>query len=206
MTYFVLIPLRLPHQIPGKRVDWENIVHTLQRRVDISGIWMTGRGILNPSEMPKTIIIKKRKRPPPAVFCSSGAIIICQERLKSILDELDPGLHQFIPIRIEYPSGEGPEDQFFILNVHHMQDTIIDEKSKADIGPLMPNNSNRHYRLVFGFARKDGDITVDKSKLSSVNLWREPAYPGLYMMSDALKQKLKRENLDFFNPHKATEF
>ena len=106
MTYFVLIPLRLPHQIPGKRVDWENIVHTLQRRVDISGIWMTGRGILNPSEMPKTIIIKKRKRPPPAVFCSSGAIIICQERLKSILDELDPGLHQFIPIRIEYPSGE----------------------------------------------------------------------------------------------------
>ena len=206
MTYFVLIPLTPPHLQFGELPDWEKIVPDMQRRADINLIWMYGRESLNPLEMPKEIVLKGRGRELPSVLSSYSAIVICNEPLKLVLEGLDPGVHQFIPIAVSFASGEKPEGAFFILNVHHMLDTIIDEKSKADIGPLMPNSSNRHYRLVFGFARNDGDVTVDKSKLSSVNLWREPAYPGLYMNSDKLQQRLKLENLAFFEPHKATEF
>ena len=205
MTYFVRRSYDPPQHQRGALVDWESIVPDLQRRADISGIWSHGRGTLDPKEMPKAVSLKWYRSLAP-VFSSDGGIIICSAQLKGVLGEFDPGLHQFIPIKITFQSGEVPEGSFFILNVHHMLDTIIDEKTKADIGPLMPNSSNRHYRLVSGFATKVGDITVRKSKLTSVNLWRELAYPGLYMMSDRLRQWLEQEKLAFFEPHKATEF
>ena len=205
MTYFVRRSYDPPQHQRGALVDWESIVPDLQRRADISGIWSHGRGTLDPKEMPKAVSLKWYRSLAP-VFSSDGGIIICSAQLKGVLGEFDPGLHQFIPIKITFQSGEVPEGSFFILNVHHMLDTIIDEKTKADSGPQMPGESNRHYKYLHIGADKDGDVTVDKLKLTSTNLWREKAYTGLYMMSDRLQQRLEQEKLAFFEPYKATEF
>jgi hypothetical protein len=205
MTYFVLRPLAPPHQQRGQLIGWEGLVTTLGGRSDIGGIWKDGRGILNPSEMPEAVSLMWLQ-PLPPVFSSYGGIIICNEKLKFVLEEFDPGIHQFIPIKVGFRSGESATGNYFILNVHHMLDSIIDEKTKADQGSaVLPDNPARHFKYVQGFATKDGDVTVCKSKLTSVNLWRELAYTGLYMMSDRLQQRLKHERLSFFDAHKATE-
>ena len=207
MTYFVLSPLAPPHQQFGERVGWEEMVPDMERRAEISVTWMDGRTMLNPFEMPRELIINGQERALPSVFSSKGGITICKQELKFILEELDPGIHQFIPIKVAFQSGEVPEDSFFILNIHHMLDTIIDEKTRSQkASGTLPDNSKRHFMLYHLSVRKDGDVTVDKSKLTSVNLWRELAYPGLYMMSDRLQQRLEQEKLAFFEPHKATEF
>ena len=41
-------------------------------------------------------------------------------------------------------------------------------------------------------------ITLDQSKLSTLNMWREDRYPGPLFVSDAFQQELKARKLNFF--------
>jgi hypothetical protein len=58
---------------------------------------------------------------------------------------------------------------------------------------------------VFITAYRAGDVTVRQSSLAQYNLWREYAYPELYMGSDALHMRLKSLGTSFFKMVKATE-
>jgi hypothetical protein len=49
MTYFTMVPVGAPYQIPAKRIGWVEKVPDPQRRAAISSIWMDGGSLLNPN-------------------------------------------------------------------------------------------------------------------------------------------------------------
>ena len=105
--------------------------------------------------------------------------------MKSLAEELDPKVHQFWPIDLE----RGPEGVFWGMNIHAHQATIIDEFS--DIRQLGESG-------IMKFKGGWKTITLDQSKLSTLNMWREDRYPGPLFVSDAFQQELKARKLKFF--------
>jgi hypothetical protein len=206
MTYFVLSPLHPKYQIFADQVDWDKKVPNLHRQVEISGYWRYGGVILDPLEMPEALKLEKRRKSLPDTFRADNAIVICSERINAVLEELDPGVHQFFPIRILQPDGKPVEGRHYILNVHHSLDTIVDELTESTNFPsTVPGNPKRHEKMLTYNSEQESGVAFRKSRLTSVNLWREIAYPGLYMMSDRLYERLRRDGLSFFKILKARE-
>ena len=206
MTYYVLSLTGHPYQINSSLTAWRTKVSDVDRRADISEIWMWGRGLLKPAEMPDVLPLEKGPKVLPAVFHSDGGIVVCSGELKAILEEFNPGIHQFIPIKVILRNGLDAPGTHFILNVHHTLDAIVDERTKARRSDAtLPGEPSRHYMFLRIDAESPGDVTVNRSKLTSAHLWREKAYPRLYMMSDALHSRLKAAGMRFFKAIKATE-
>jgi hypothetical protein len=207
MTYFVVGPLQAPYQIYSDMSAWDAKVPDIDRRVQISRIWQEGIGLLNPLEMPDFLQLEGHRKSLPDVFFSYGGILICSGKTRRILEEFDPGLHQFIPIRVILKSGQDAPGEHFILNVHHTLDTIIDEKTKATkFTATLPDNPSRHLMSLRLSAEHSGGVGVDKSKLTSAHLWREKAYPGIFMMSDSLNKRLGEAGIRFLKAIKAQEY
>ena len=206
VTYVVVTNIAPPHQIFGDLSAWGEKHKNVSWRAEISRIWSDGRAVLEPSEMPRILPLENGPLKLPAVFFSDNGIVICSSELKNILEEFDPNMHQFIPITVLLSNGEKAPDEHFILYVHHFLDTIIDEKTVSnEFAGTVRDDPTRHLRYVNTGLLKNGDVAVAKSKLTSANLWREKAYPGIYMMSDGLHQRLKENNLQFFKAVKTTE-
>jgi hypothetical protein len=206
MTFYVLVPLGTPYQISADNSDWHKKLSDVNRRATVSDIWMRGNGKLNPKEMPESLPLKKGPKSLPAVFFSNGGIVVCSGELKSIIEELDPGLHQFILIKVILKTGQDAPGTHFILNVHHTLDTIVDEMTKSTKGSwTLPDDPKRHGRYLSEIAPKAGDVTVSRTKLTKTNLWREKAYPDIYMMSDLLHDRIKNAGMRFFKTVKAAE-
>lgn len=207
MTYFVVRPLRAPYQIYSDSTAWEAKVPDIDRRVHISEIWRKGTGLLNPLEMPESLQLERHRKSLPDVFFSDGGILICSSETKCILEEFDPGLHQFIPIRVILKNGQDAPGERFILNVHHTLDTILDEKTKATkFTATLPDDPSRYFMSLRLSAEHSCGVGVDKSKLTSAHLWREKAYRGIFMMSDSLNKRLGEAGIRFLKTIQANEY
>ena len=207
MTYFVVRPLQAPYQIYSDMSAWDAKVPDIDRQVHISEIWKKGTGLLNPLEMPDFLQLERPRKSLPEVFFSDNGILICSGKAKRILEEFNPGLHQFISIRVILKSGQDAPGEHFILNVHHTLDTIIDEKTKSDsIMVTLPDDPSRHLMSLRLSAEHSGGVGVDKSKLTSAHLWREKAYRKIFMMSDALNKRLSEAGIRFLKAIKAQEY
>jgi hypothetical protein len=180
----------IKHSLIGEFVDWETIVPSLHRRADISGLFLLGRGLLDPAEMPRLVRLQGRIAPFRDFFSSYGGIPIASDRLRRLLEAMDPGVHQFIPIDVMW-SADGQIHPRYILNVHVQKDSVIDEKSNVRINAADRNN------MSIRMGHLDDQLTLDRSKLTDVNIWRERRYGGHYFLSDALCDAFKRENITF---------
>jgi hypothetical protein len=206
MTYFTMVPVGAPHQIFAERIGWLERVPDPQRRAAISGIWMNGGSLLNAKEMPTALRLEREPKNMPDVFFSDGGVTVCSKAMRELIEQLDPGLHQFIPIEIIHKNGQIDNGGYFIFHVHRKLDTIDDSKTKATMASwTLPDNPKRHgHYLNWGLTKKE-DVAVFKERLSKGNLWREKAYPRIYMMSDALFDAFKEHDMKFFKTQKALE-
>jgi hypothetical protein len=115
--------------------------------------------------------------------------------LPDLFEEMDPGMHQFLPIRLVDWDGRPLDREWFILNVHHRQDTAFDDPAEAG---SVPDNEGRRSIMWL----QDRTMTVDPAKQSGVNLWRETRFPSVCVISDRLHDALQRRGLTFFKPIK----
>jgi hypothetical protein len=207
MTCYAVAGIGAPYQVYGDISEWEALVIDLDRRCEIADVWKTGRGILNPNEMPKTLPFEAARKTIPHVFFSDNGIVICSAETRSIIEEADPGLHQFIPITVIQKNGQSAHGGHFILNVHYMQDTVLDEKTTHEyMGLGKPPMGARSLKMLTSSYKKPAEVGVSKAKLTTAHLWRETYYPNIYLMSDTLQDKFKEAGIKFFKTFKATEY
>jgi hypothetical protein len=205
MTYFTLMRVDYPDFIYGDLVDFELRVPNLRRRAEISGVWKYGTARLNALEMPTLLRLQKKPKILPSVFSSEDGITICSRNLRDLIEALDPGQHQFLPITLLHRETPIFEDDTFIMNVHKTFDTIDEKHTKASRGavPALGRPRELFRYLNIGLVKKN-DIAVSKSLLPNINLWREKNY-SIYMMSDALFETLKQRRMRFFKTQQAIE-
>jgi len=110
------------------------------------------------------------------------------ERFKDIIEEIDPGRHQFIPIKIT-DKGKSPiaKPNWYILNVMERQESIVDELSK--VKPMYGSEDTRERMSISPF---NSFVTMNASQLNrDVHLWREKRYNIEIFISDDLAMRLE---------------
>ena len=127
---------------------------------------------------------------------TTNGMYVVSGAAKAIIEGLDPGVHQFSPLTIHTKRGLEVEGPWFAMHVTAQQESIVKERSKV----YLPDGSSERLHQ-FHYERKD--VTVDPSRQSGVNLWREHYFTYSLLASDALFDALKAADLKFFRRFKA---
>jgi hypothetical protein len=197
MAYVAHLTSEFPGFLSCDENDFDTVVPDNSRGAEISWTFKTGNALLVPEEMPRFMRIAKKIEVLPDMFRSFDGIVIASDRLRCLLEELDPGLHQFIPITVYLKSKELAEGSWFIMNVHYKQDSVVDAQS--NVRPMSHQEPDERPMMVINFTSRDNQVTIDRSKRSGAYLWREVGYLGPYFLSDRLHSKLKAQKVKFLS-------
>lgn len=136
-------------------------------------------------EMPKSVALQKTKVLKPMFLAGFWNV---NQTVKDIIEEMDPGRHQFVPINLttwfDKPIDAGER---FLLNVFHHQSSIVDDMTNATVVPGYEDTKEKMLLRVL-----KPKVTVDVNKLKpDVHLWREVRYLNSLFVSDDLHNRLK---------------
>lgn len=116
------------------------------------------------------------------------------DRVRAKIEEIEPGVHQFLPLEVNMPDGSTSEHKYWIFCVMNRLDTIILEKSKF-IQPYYYNQEKwpnyMEYEVVSG---TKPIIALDKSKIAGKAAWAEYKF-FKYLFSDTFASWLDAENI-----------
>jgi hypothetical protein len=172
-----------PYAIPSEFRDWKWPRDTDEgrtARAAWSMCFAEGRGEMDLAEMPKSVALEKTKVLKPMFLAGFWNV---DQTVKGIIEELDPGRHQFVPINLttwfDKPIDVG---QRFLINVYHHQSSIIDDMTSADI---VPGYEDSREKMLLNYLVPK--VTVDPDKLRpDVHLWLEERYLYSLFISDEL--------------------
>ena len=200
MTYVVEIPTMEPHAQSGRIPGWEQKVPDPQARAEISSVFREGGRLLCQQEVPDVLELLDNPRPIPNAFVTYAGMMIVGEVVRNIIEYLEKGLHQFFPIEVHTKDNGVVQGRFFVFNVYTCQSSIVDQES--DVTPHFMCKSS-HEIMYINYSKKK--ISVKKSSLSNVNIWRENRYPGALLISDMLEYEMLSKGVSFFRLWPAIE-
>lgn len=170
--------------------------HDRQQEVWGNGI-QTGFRKLSQDEIPQTLVLKSTSKKfdiktfDNAWAYALGQAFVVRDDFRTLVEELDPGLHQFLNINVMTNEGDPIAGDWFLMNVTHRQKTIIPTEDAAYPHPTNPERMG----MVLMSPQK---LVVDTSELSPANLWREEGYHNELFVSDQFPKLLKDNGIKFF--------
>ncbi|MBL0375290.1 hypothetical protein JJB09_25065 [Rhizobium sp. KVB221] len=178
-------------------------VPDIHARAKVAGVFKNGERLLKSEEAPEHLVLDKPRARLRDIFKTHNGALVVSEKLRALMEEMDPDLHQFMPVSIDNRVEPG---RWFILNVHAKQDSVIDDQS--DVRPNSGSPANSHEIMYFKyFPAQKGHInaTINSARLGGLHVWRERRYPDSLLVSDAFHAELKRRKIEFFEMRKARE-
>ena len=181
-------PVRRPYNQRGSYEGWKWPRDTQDGRVARSE-WSTavryGLGMVETSNGSTRFVLKNTDGLKDMFLTTFWKV---SERIKDIIEEIDPGRHQFIPIKIT-DKGKSPiaKPNWYILNVMERQESIVDELSK--VKPMYGSEDTRERMSISPF---NSFVMMNASQLNrDVHLWREKRYNIEIFISDDLAMRLE---------------
>lgn len=202
MPYVVDLSNEAPMHIVGDLVGWKDKVAGRFMMGNLNSAFMAGNLWLDGLMMPDRLVIDKRRKTIPDGFNSNSSILVCSARVRDIIEPLDPGVHQFFPLEVNWRNGDPVGGEWYSFNVYARQDSVVLEEStlrKAG-GPATKNLPAQPIRYYMKYHEKD--VTLDEARLGALNLWRELRVEKSLLCSDTLHDALKSEGLRFFRSYK----
>lgn len=131
---------------------------------------------IKPHECPQYYQTQKNQKNLASLIELSDRIIAVDERLKSIIGKIEPGVHQFFPIEIRMRQGAVYPISYYILVIENYQDSFCPKESEA--GAI---NKWEGYDLYTHHDTKKGvsGLAFDGSKFGGAHLWRERRFTSL---------------------------
>jgi len=201
MSFGIYAPLVEPYFVSGTFQDLESKVPDLDHRVEIAGIFKAGDRLLLPEETPQHLVLDRPGKHPRDIFQTHNGAMVVSQALRGLMEEMDPECHQFMPLTIDNLSDG---KNWFILNVHAKQDSIVDEES--DVEQRFESTGKEMMGIPsFGYETIPLKLTFRKSEMRDLNLWRERRYKGYLFCSDKFEEKIRNEKLKFFKFIQARE-
>jgi len=208
MTYIVGPSTSYPYFLPGDWVDFETKVTTLGERSEVSSVFMGGKRMLSPTEVPEILRLSNRYEKIPDIFRTQNGAQVVSQNMRTLIEACDPGQHQFFPIRID--NIDEPA-LYFILNVTVTQDSIVDEQS--NVASAQIKNFDRERMMVIFLAargnskQKSGlvDVAFNEAELGDLCLWRERRYVNALCVSDGFVKCLNDVGMAFLDLRKARD-
>lgn len=147
---------------------------------------------VEPHEWPTEYVYERPYKRQAAMMAGPNRMFVVVEPLRDIIERLEPGVHQFNPIRVTLPKGEEHPVRHHMMIVGRWLDAFRLEESDpkslhADRQSLLVKAS--HKEAFRGVAMSA--VEIGKS-----HLWRERRLrPATFYMSDTLKDEVAKAGL-----------
>lgn len=121
------------------------------------------------------------------------------EELKSIIEKLEPDVHQFWPIEILMPKGKIYPKQYYGMVIRNFRDSFVPEESEY----LRYSQEVNHYWGGYGNKADTAKLAFSKAKIGNAQIWREHHIysPGI-LISDELQSAIAEAGLRIFKHNK----
>lgn len=107
--------------------------------------------------------------------------LLVSEKVKEVIEEFEPGRHQFFPMELFV--GNESHGTFFFLVICNRLDTMDEEHT-------FPLNPRGFFRPKSGM---DNQIVLSSAKIGKHHLWQDKRIPGGRYISDPLAQQFRDE-------------
>jgi hypothetical protein len=144
-------------------------------------------------ESPECFKCKKRYDSLGSIIHLNSRFIAVDEAMKAIIGKLEPGKHQFFPIKIIMPKSEVYPKQYYTIAVGQHLESVSATDSKQEV--LRKNGDSRHYFITFTKSNISG-VALSKAKFAQAHLWKERYINGgLLFLSDVLQAEIAKAGL-----------
>lgn len=152
-------------------------------------------GKLAPQELPNEFRTHKTERNL-ASFVKLGFQAV-DEELKTIIERLEPGVHQFWPMKVSMPNGQEYPKKYYGIVIHRHLKSFLPEKSDRESwmgGEFYPGKIG--YNTRADSKATYAGIALSKDIIGSAHLWREKELtdPNVFI-SDELQAEIKKADL-----------
>ena len=130
----------------------------------------------------------KNRKLPDAIHGRS--MLLVSDRIKSIIEQLESGVHQFFPIDVFYKSNKELAAKMFFLNICVRLDSVDHELTTAKMGNVMwrPDLS--------------GELVFNMDQIGNHHLWHDKHVYNGRMISDALHDAMVKAKITGLVFHK----
>ncbi len=136
--------------------------------------WMTGRVMHYEQD---------KGQPLPDLTAHSSCWFI-SDRLRSIIEDFEPGRHQIIPINLkDYPDRKDYPVPYFLLVIHQTADCVIPSQTSIIKG----------FGVIDSGRKSRQGLDIDA--ITGLHLWRDPLYPLYPFTSDELREAMLENRL-----------
>jgi hypothetical protein len=125
------------------------------------------------------------------ICTSTGQQWAVSDRLKTMMEEIEPGVHQFVPVRIRSKNGELRPDKYWFFTITTLIDAISDELG----GVYKTVVTEEIYRWTIKAAVVP-QLSVRKSVIEGRAMWMDKHYPIGIFFSDLLLERMRATNME----------
>ncbi|MFY0612788.1 MAG: hypothetical protein JXQ99_14745 [Hyphomicrobiaceae bacterium] len=148
--------------------------------------------MLHPLEQIPEFRIKKRPKALSSLISLRNKLLAVSEPLKVLIEELEPDVHQFWPLKLTTRNEKGYPEPYYGMVILQWRDSFVPEKSeqyKVD-GPF-----------IYGEDTKTGmsKLSLSRESIGQAHLWRERKLlmPNI-LISDKLQSEIENCGLRFW--------
>lgn len=140
-------------------------------------------------EPPRFLQFERGNKSPAAMISLPSGALAASGPLKSFIEWLEPGVHQFFPFEIRNTRGNVYSVEYFLLVIGRYLESFVPERSAADT--FRTSGNVTWYSLAGGSKRDVTGLALSKDKFSGAHLWRERAFgTDLNCFSDELMTEI----------------
>ncbi len=187
---------------PEERVDFRNGATSYQFHVSRKFIAMPGSvegegrtiGPIAEHEWPDQYELSKPYSGLGSLFEMNDRLLAVETALKDVVERLEPGVHQFRPIRVTTRKGAAVAKQYHTMVIGQFLDCFRPESS--DEGSWEKAKTVDSYQVYINTKEYIAGLAFSKSAMDNAHLWRERRVtsPEIYF-SDALKAEFDKAGL-----------
>lgn len=152
----------------GPGFDW---IDRAEVPATISGGGLSVSRTVDPSNVPRVARARGPCKGPPRqnIFLVDVAVV-CKPALKKLVESVEPGVHLFVPIDLQYADGTEMEGDFYYFNCQTDIDCILTQNRTEWFRQV---RTTGEYRSEFGLIQKltPIDIQISKPQVSGHHLW-----------------------------------
>lgn len=146
-------------------------------------------------ELPKVFRTVRSYRTLASLIKLNDGLLAVDSDLSAIIEDLEPGLHRFWPIRIEMPNGVTYPSVYFGMLVGRFLDSFMPKESDPAAfrtGELLEDT----YFLRAAASDTFSGVVFDGKVIGGSHLWRERKLLSIsLLLSDTLKSRIDAANL-----------
>lgn len=148
---------------------------------------------VQPHEWPAEYVYEKAYKRHASIVEFSNRMYAAEDALREIIERLDPGVHQFNPVRVLLPKGVAHPVTFHMMIVGRWLNSF----SLADSEPTSLQDVETTAPRVFPDNKKGfGGVAMQASVIGGAHFWREKSLGRpTFLLSDVLKAEVGKAGL-----------